>query len=282
MLKLTSYERMRRYLAGEGNDILTDKESNRRDILIWINSISNKVQKYLNRDLFIQEHTEYFDLKYGGTEFWVNSPTISSISSVKYDSTGLFDGGESTLDDSGYHIGTNNNTVVLVSSIPYTSNRGIQIVYTGGLALSGVQSIYSTTQSDTWTVDNFCIGNDSGAVGIVNAQTATTLTIEVLYGVFDIGETLTEYTGEDGTTATGETATLDSKTQTALAESYPDIVDGCEMEIRYYKKHKLDFENTGTTKEGTTIRRDSKKSRRLPLQPEVIDIIDGYRRIAFA
>jgi len=281
MLQLTSYERMRRYLAGEGNDILEDNVANRRDIQMWINSVSRKIQNHLNRDLFIDSRTEYFDIKSNSREFWVNAPTISTITSIKVDASGIFDSSDYTLNDDQYHLGRYEGSVVLVTSFPFLANRGIQIVYTGGLALSGTKSIYVTTQTGAWTLNNFCIGSDSGAVGIVKNISAATFTVEVLYGIFEVGETLTEYANEDGTGATSETATLDSKTQIALAESYPDIVSGCEMEIRYYKKHKLDFENTGTQKDGTTTRRDAGKTRRLTLQPEVVDIIEPYIKIAF-
>ena len=53
------------------------------------------------------------------------------------------------------------------------------------------------------------------------------------------------------------------------------------MEIRYLKTHKRDFENTGTQKDGTTIRTDNRKSNRMSLRPEVNDIINPYRRVAF-
>ncbi len=281
MLELTSYERLRRYLAGSGSNLLTDSANNRRDILTWIASVSNKIQHYINRNVETGTYTEYFDLKYGTKQFWVNSPDITSITSVKMDSIGKFDGGESTLDSSEYFIGTNNNTVTMVYTQPYIGNRIIQIVYVGGMAASGVQSIFVTAQTGTWTVNKYCIGDDSQAVGLVRAQTATTLTIEVLYGVFQASETLTEYDEEAGTTATGSTATLTSKSQTALCEAYPDLTMACEIEIRYLKEHKLNFEDSGTDRDATTIRRNNSKMHSMPLQPETYDILQPYRRIAF-
>ncbi len=279
-MDLTSYERIRRYIAGLGSNLLTDDANNKRDVLIWIPSVSNKIERYLNRETYIESYTQYFDLKYNSTEFWVENPTISSITSVKYDPTGRFDGTESTLDDSEYFIGSRTSTVVLVSSLPYVGQRIIKVVYTGGLAYHGTRSVFAITPTDTWTVGNFAIGGTSGAVGIVRAYSATSMTVEVLYGVFIVGETLTEYTGEDASGATGETATLDSKTQTALCESYPEITAGCEMELRYLMKHKNDYENISTDASGTTTRHTKEIKRKQPLQQETEAMIGPYRRIA--
>jgi hypothetical protein len=280
-MNLTSYERVRRFLAGEGSAALTDNVNNRRDILFWIASISGKIERYLNRSFLIQSRTEYFDVTNGLIQYWLEAPPVISITSVNVDSTGLFTGGESELDDSEYYIGSQTDSIVLVSPESWAGKRGLKVVYTGGLCYSAVNSIYAVTPNTTaWTVGNFCIGGTSQAVGIIRAASLTSMTIEVLYGLFEVGETLTEYTGEDKSGATAKTATLDSKTQTSLAESYPDICLGCDMEIRYLAKHRHDYENAGTNKDGTTLRRGASVDRRLPLQPEVIDVIDPYRRIA--
>jgi len=279
-MDLTSYERVRRYIPGLGSNLLSDIANHRRDILQWIPSASNKIERYLNREIFIQEYTQYFDLKYNSTEFWVENPTISAIGSVKYDPTGRFDGTETTLNSTEYFIGSRTSTVVLVSALPYTGPRIVKIVYTGGLALHGVQSIFAITPSDAWTVSNFVIGNTSQAVGILRVYSASSMTVEVLYGTFIVGETLTEYTSEDATGGTGETATLDSKTQTALCESYPDITAGCEMELRYLMKHKNDYENISTDNDGTTTRHTKEIKRKQPLQQEVEAMIGPHRRIA--
>ncbi len=279
MLQLTSYERLRRYLADSDNDIKEDSQANRRDLIAWVSPISNKVQNYLNRDLTIAEYTEYFDLRPGKRQFWVNNPDISSIVSVKSDPDSLFDGNEVTLTSDQYFIDRDDNSVVLQYPEPFVGEKMLEIVYNGGLSSSGVTSVYATTDASAWTLNNRVIGDDSFSLGLVKAKSTTSMTVEVMYGTFTVGETLTEYSDE-GVTATGETATLSSKTVTCLAESHPDVVTACEMEIRYLNKHKRDFENTGTQQNGTTIRRDGSKTYRLILQPESIDLLQHHKRVA--
>lgn len=279
-MDLTSYERVRRYIPGLSSDVLADIANNRRDILQWIPSVSNKIERYLNRETFIQEYTQFFDLKYGSTEFWIENPTISSITSVKYDPTGRFDGTETTLNSTEYFIGSRTSTVVLVSAIPYVGPRVVRIVYSGGMALHGTRSIFAITPSAAWTVGKFVIGDTSQAVGILRVYSASSMTVEVLYGTFIVGETLTEYTSEDASDATGKTATLDSKTQTALCESFPEITAGCEMELRFIMKHKNDFENISTDQDGTTTRHTKEIKRKQPLQQETEAMIGPYRRVA--
>jgi len=278
LLKLTSYERMRRYLASEMGSNLTDDSTkyNKRDIEIWISSISQNVANFLNRELYIETRTEYKDIGYSQLEFWIQAPPIITITSVYADSTGLWDGGESELSD--YYSGVEDASVILNYPESYSAKKALRIIYTGGMAYSGVQSIFTVDTTTNWTVDKFCIGNTSGAVGIVKAIGTLALTIEVLYGIFEINETIDEYDDEAGVTAgDATTATISAKTQTALCESNPDIVTACEAEIRYMWKHKFDYENAGTDKEGTTLRRQNFAKRRLPLQPESIDLLSSYR-----
>jgi len=246
-------------------------------------SVSAKIEKYLNRELYIESRTEYFDIVYANMQFWVNAPPITTLTTVKIDSSGQFDGSsESTLTSgSDYYTSNNDDAVVLTNPKSFSGFKAVQIVYTGGLAYHATRSTFAVTSTGgTWMAGMYCVGATSLAVGLVISATATVLVIEVLYGVFEVDETLTEYTDEEQTAATGKTATLDSKTYTALCEAYPTIVTACEMEIRYIKKYKDGYENTGVTKDGNTIRRDSRESRRLRLQPEVIDMLDPYRRIS--
>lgn len=270
---LSSYDRLLRYLAGQGNDSLTDDSNNRRDISFWISSISAKVETYLKRSLETESKTEYFDVTYARDEYWVKNVPISSITSVKLDSSGLFDGSETTLSSNEYYIGSQEASVVLTSTKSWTIRRGLQIVYTGGLAVHGTQSIFAVADSTGWNVDKFCFGETSGAFGIIKAAGSNSLTIEILYGIFTVGETLTEYIDESMNTSDAST-TLSSKTRTSLAESYPAIVNACEMQIRYMHSHRNDFENDSSERDGVTLRRASDASSKL--QAEVRMQLDPY------
>jgi hypothetical protein len=154
----------------------------------------------------------------------------------------------------------------------------LRAIYAGGLAYHGTQSLFTCVITGTWNVGNFCKGSTSEAVGIVKAVTATTLTIENLYGIFEAGETLTEYTTEALTTSDA-TATLTTITRQSLAESYPDIIRAAEMQVRYMFKHKDDYELTSTSKDAKNQRRETVISRDSGLVKEATFILLPYRKL---
>jgi hypothetical protein len=131
----------------------------------------------------------------------------------------------------------------------------------------------------SWTVGKFITGTTSEAVGIVKAATATTITVEILYGIFEAGEALAQYDLEDLSGSSTATATLSAITQQALAETYPDIVRACEIQVRHYWKHKDDFELSSTSKDGTNQRQLSQQDRN-PLTAEVMALLTPYRRLS--
>jgi hypothetical protein len=273
---LTSVDRMRYYI-GAGTP-LTDNVENRRRLLTWITSISGRVEKYLNR--VIESGTqpaEYFDVGYQRKEFFVKAPPISTITSVKVDSDGLFDGDETTLETNEYHIGVDSRSIVLL--YPEREGlRGMQAVYVGGLAAHGTRSTFAATITGTWTVNKFALGATSGAFGTIKTVGASSLVIDNLYGVFVSGETLTMYDDESTASTPAATAVITSITAQSLAEAYPDIVSACEIQVRYMWKHKDDFENVGTQKDSTN-RRSTVDHRTSVLQPETMSLLNPYRRM---
>jgi len=75
-------------------------------------------------------------------------------------------------------------------------------------------------------------GTSSEPRGILNV--ADVLVIEVLYGLYDIGEVVEAYNDEEGgAVLSGQTETLLSATSLSMAESFPDIVQAMELELRY-------------------------------------------------
>jgi hypothetical protein len=75
---------------------------------------------------------------------------------------------------------------------------------------------------------------------------------------------------------------LSAKTTSCLNETAPAIVQACEAQVRYMWKHTTDFENSGTNKDGTTLRRSLDTVSPWPLQPEVHALLQPYRRIIMA
>jgi len=278
MLLLTSYERMRRYLANADGTALTDTVYRKNVIVNMITAASKQIEKFLNRTLDIAAYTEYFDVNNDNEiEFFVKASPITTLSSVYEDVEGLFDGGESEITDC--YIGVKENSFILPVPCSFVGRKVLRAIYTGGIAYHGTQSLFTVgTITGTWNVNSFCKGSSSEAVGIVKAVTATTLTIENQYGIFTAGETLTEYTDEACTTSDA-TAVLTTITRQSLAESYPDIARAAEMQVRYMFKHKDDYELSSTSKDGTNTRRESVISGDSGLTKESTLILMQYRKL---
>ena len=120
-------------------------------------------------------------------------------------------------------------------------------------------------------------GGTSNAWGCIIAVTATTITLEVMFGIFTAGETLTEYATETANTGDGVTATLGAAVTLGLAEVAPDIVRACEVQVRFMSKHKFDFEMNGTQKDGSVTRKTVQKDAPM-LTEEAMALLVAYKK----
>jgi hypothetical protein len=272
---------MLRYLGSVNGDILIDQVSAKRDILRFIPSVSAQVEQYLNRNLKIDNYVEYFDTNYNQKEFFIMGSPATVLTSVEEDSSGEFTGAESLLSDCW--LGVNGRSACIPRALPYTRPRSVRVTYTGGMALTGVTSVYTIAPAltKTWVLDKFVTGSATCAMGIVKAigDGQTTLTIEILYGQFEEGETLTMWDTEDGIGTADATATLTTKTYPGLVELYPDIIAAAEMQMRYNYTYRLGFENASVSKDGQSQKRVSGVDAVI-IQPEAQVLLDPYARIA--
>jgi hypothetical protein len=191
-------------------------------------------------------------------------------------------GGQSQLSSISYHPSVDGAAITINFARPFEAKNGFMATYDGGLANSAALSVYNVTFSGLWVLGKFIYGVNSNAVGIVNAFDASTLTIEVLYGRFQVGETVQQWDTEDGAGSSTQTAVLTTAQALSLAEAYPEIVRATEMQLRFMMKNKDRFEQERIDKDGTTLRRRTKGS--LPaneLEAEVTMIMSHYRRMVF-
>jgi len=280
-MRLTSYNRILLAL-GDGENALTDTVGHRRRFLSTIHSISNRVEQFLNRNLELKSYTEFRDALPLTVEYFLQSQPVTTVASVHQDSTGLYDGSE--VAETLFYINKDSDGVVLDSPVT-PAKRGLRFIYTGGLAVHGTHSTYKLvgTPSTLFVVGKYVRGKDSLAVGLVVSNVTDVLVIEVLYGVYEIGEVVEGFDDESGGTAiSGMTETLLSATTLSLAESFPDIVHATELEIRFMDDHRSDFENIGSSKSGTTrvnIMQNEKFKRDYDLLPEVRSLLEAYRNI---
>lgn len=243
----------------------------------WLTSVSTLVKKYLDREILIKERTEYFDTYYNKVDYKFSASPVWSIDSAYYDPTSEFDGGEISLHNSNYFINSNQNGIVVDGISICDAKRSLKVIYLAGMAYHPVNSVF--VGSNSLSAGNYVTGSVSGAMGKIISRDDTGFTIEVLAGIFDESDTITEYEDLESQMTTGETATISSVTSRALCELYPEIAEAVELQIRYMQQHRDDFENNSTNREGETIRRaDSVLPR---LQPEARMMLDPYRRLTF-
>jgi hypothetical protein len=278
MLKLTSYDRMRRYITALSGQTLTDTKTQKQMIVNWIYAASKQIEGFLQRHLAIDSYIEYFDTKTEkDVKFNVKAYPIIILTDVYIDGSGLWDGGESEVTDC--FAGCDNASIVIPSSPAVLGYKTMRIRYTGGMAYYGTKSVFTISDSSgTWTSGSFVYGAASEAVGKIISLSGTSLTIEILYGIFEAGETLTEYSDEDLTTVGDASAILSSIYRQSLVEQYPDIVRACEIQTRHYWKHKDDFEVSSTQKDGTNQRFNSGK--KYGLLDEAINMLMPYQNKA--
>jgi hypothetical protein len=164
-MKLTSWRRIRHFLS-KGDDVITDEAMEKRHYLPLIASVSASIENFLDRLIKLEARTEYKDTIQGRLEYFVRAWPITTLTSIKSDSTGLYSGSETT--ETLTYIGKNADSVTL--DVPVTpALKGLQINYTGGMASHGTQSqfVLSNEGATKIAVGNFVVGTDSEAMGYV-------------------------------------------------------------------------------------------------------------------
>lgn len=282
MALLSSLSKLSRY-TGLAFDQGNDKDGNRSKLLGWQASITNLVESYCHRKFLIESRTDTFDVSVRQLSFFPKGVPLVSITSLKADVLGRFDGtSDYTLSSSDYRIGTDGMSIVLNYPVT-TALGGLQSVSTGGLAYHAIRSVLTATPSAALTNGWFAVNDTGTAVGIVRASTATTITLENFYGVFDEGDTLSFATTEAALFKTDSlltpTATITAVTQQSLSEACPDLERAVEIETRFMAQHQRDFENVSTLNDQTSRRQHTVWQREYVFQPETLAILGRYRRI---
>lgn len=267
---LTSIERLLFYTG------LNDTLSNRRELQSWMHAASNAIRRYLDREVFIVSRLQYWNTIYKKQEYFFKAYPIIEINQVDYDDSGEFNGLQQTISSDYYHIGGSYNSLVLDWDFQNVK-RGLRVTYSGGLAYHPTNSEFETSGlAGSFTAGNYVSGSTSGAYGKVVSYSDDVLTINVLDGIFETGDLVTEYSDSTLETTAGASATIDSANRRALCEAYMDITRACEVQVRYMWKHKDDFENNSTQQTGESIRRSYGVT--YDLEPEARMLLDPYTR----
>jgi len=289
-MKLTSLNRVKNALGKTS----TDEDG---VFLRLIATASTQIAQYLRRlnSLALTSRTEFFDPYLGQRVFRTKAYPISTVTSVYTDTTGKYAGSETLIPSTDYilsgdlrtlHFSTDAefNDALLVPPWTTVAPKSVRIVYTGGLAADPVISSW-TKSASTFTVGNFIQGSTSRAVGKVTATASGTLSYESIYGVFEATETITEYStlnnalqggGVEGVGETSVTATLTAASSVSLAETYPDLAEACEMQVRYLYQNRNDLQNSAVSRDGESRASRADLLSDFRFLPEIRAVLDTY------
>lgn len=280
---LTNEKRFRYHIGADGQNPLSDSVYNKRMIQIWISSVSKSIEKYLDRFLEKKERIEYFSTDFQTMKFFPKAIPVDTDEEyhLYYDSEGLWADAEGSGEVEDIYFSNENTILNLPHRIGIDNAIGVKLVFTGGLANYGTKGIYSV-DSFSPSSENYIYGESSGAIGKITEWDSANnrLTVENNFGSFEEGETLTEYSDEDLTTATGETTVLNSFYKSALTDIAPDICLACDIQMSHNYRMINNFEAKGVDQNGVSFYKKEYR-RTLPFVPETLNLIQPYARKIF-
>ncbi len=294
---LSSVEKIAFYLgisAGQGrvdgvNNDTDEERRNRRIIITWAQAISSSFQSYCNREFLTLERTQYFDVL-ASQRFFPAAVPVLSITSIKNDPLGQWQGSEWLLTDNNYHIGQTGNYIeMLTDGMMAGGQNACRIVYYGGLAHEATKSTFEVagiTGESNLTAGRYAYGTVSESIGKIVSYTSEagdfgTLVLDNVYGIFQAGEPLKFQSTYQSQDMPGTGCTISSITRQSLCEAYPNLNRALEIELRYMQKHEGDFENhqDGGLKSGATRRSETESPDGYNFQIETRQILDQFKRI---
>lgn len=262
---------------------LEESVESKRDLSIFLNSISTLIENECNRSFELKRRTEYFDYETGNNEFFPLAYPITNIVSVHTDITGLYTGSE--VAELNYFIGQYNKTVCLWRNLSGNYKKGLRIIYDGGVATHPVNSIYTLTNtgSSDPEIDDYVTSTSYAGMGkVISYDNATkNIKIESLFGAFRIGDDLQFAQKEGGDPQDSKTGTISAIVSQSLVEQLPSVDQAIQLEVNYFQKNKMRLETTGTNKDGSSTRRtiDSRYMPVIALQPETVLFLRNEIRV---
>jgi hypothetical protein len=248
MIACSSIYRLRHFLELELNSSKAFEQARILTPLLY--SISRNIESYLGKTFLLQERVEYFDTLATQKVYFPKYTPISAISNVYSDSLGLYDGGESLETDT--IVGIHNRSIILSREVT-AAKKGLKLVYTAGSALHGTRTVFTVSNVTGTTSAGKYIKTSSGALGILVSVVGTVFTVETLYGIFFVGDTLSSHTTENGSADVGVGATVATITSQSLVEQFPEIGIACDMQVRYMYKHKDNFEDSSVNRDSSSF-----------------------------
>ena len=280
-MNLTTYRRARIVVGA------ADNNENKRLLSGAISGVSSVIEEWIHRLVELTSRTEDYNIEEGQRTLFTKAFPITAITSIKTSPTGVFGGEETTLTANvDYIIGAGGRSVQFLSSLT-SGRKALRAVLTSGLATTTANTtlVLGSLGATAFTAGRFVLGSVSGAHAyIVSHVVGTGVTVlEMISGVFQVGDVLSEYTAEllTGTATASCTGTVTSITTQSLVDLYPALASACENEVAYfYSAKNSPLHISGTSESGTQKRElEAVQYRRMPLQYETRQFLIGLERI---
>lgn len=239
-------------------------------LISLIATASGQIERYLNRHVLRTARTEQYRAEPMQRKIFLRGYPVASSPALTLKYSPLRDFTVADDDDSLYYVNLEDGVVEYDFPTNYTgyANPGaFQVVYTGGMAAS-LQSLSAAISGTVGSISatDTVTGDTSGASGTVTAITATTITITVLYGVFEAGETLTK--------SSGNTTVLGTFTASPLCIAYPEIIEAANLQTAWLFQRREQVGLSSVSSEGVTVSLE----RTAKLLTGVVEMIDQHRR----
>jgi hypothetical protein len=262
-MQLTTVERVKMWTPMGS----TQNPSTQFDPLIrsQIAAVSDRIEAFLRRHIDIATYTEDYYVDTLARRFALKCAPIYSTTSVPGKQSSIIvanaptvyydplrDFSSAVQDSFDYYVRLADGRIEFDFPVNFTGYRNpgaFRVVYTGGLAYT-LDQLVATTASHTGAllaVGASVTGSLSGATGTILAYTTdTTITVKVLSGVFQVGETFTS-----GSSTIAFTAL--TTVGVPLCMAYPQIVEACNMQVSWWLQRRESQGVTSLSVEGSTV-----------------------------
>lgn len=215
-MRLTTLARVKRLLA-----LSTTQHD------AWLNQrivgVSERVQRCLGRHVLRTSRTEDYDVEPGQTRVFLKGWPVDSGASFYNDYTREFTG--SAIATTAYHVNNDYGAVVFDKYALVDGPGVFRATYSGGLAATLQRLVTVATVTQAFASNETITGATSEAQATWVSTNGTTLTMDVLFGAFEAGETLSG--------STGGAATLTSLTTEPLLHTHAQVCEAVEAQLLF-------------------------------------------------
>lgn len=99
-----------------------------------VTNVSRRMERYMGRDAYLVERTEYLNVQAGRTAFRLRGLPIAAVASVYYDAASLFASDTLLTATTDYVVDEETERLTLRRKPLFDATRALKVTYTGGMA----------------------------------------------------------------------------------------------------------------------------------------------------